>query len=431
MFVIAQPEPGSTLRLKVYMEQKHVDRAYGKLFQDLANRGDIPGFRKGKVPEWRIRRQFGEGVIDGAIYGEVLELALRGALTYGEINATQPADLDEDEEERVAKQSQPLIVEALLKVRPETRIPDYVGIELEAPDAEPTDEQLEDEIKGLQDAAAELSEVDRKEVQAGDLVEIDLRTKVEGEEDDAPARPESLIVGEGRYDPALDEPLLGQTVGETVDFDVTYPDSESMGELAGKNVSMSADIKDLRERKIPELDDDFAANAVEGATTVDELREELTKRVRDRNQDLANTVMRANAAKWLRENVTIDMPAEFMETPADLGDDAPADDARDLIKLSLACEALLEQEGVEITEDELRAEYMMLGASRGLDAAMLAGDDMGGEVQGLLRDRIVRQKATDLIAQAATPKVIPMSELMGDDDDESDAAEGSDEATEE
>ncbi len=414
------------------MEQKHVDRAYTKLFQDLANRGDIPGFRKGKVPEWRIRRQFGEGVIDGAVYGEVLEQALRGALTYGDVNPTQPADLGDEDEEPKATQSQPLTVEALFKVRPETRVPDWVGIELEAPDTEPTDEQVDEEIKSLRDAAAELVDADRKEVQEGDLVEIDLRTKVEGEEGEPEARQESLIVGESRYDPPIDTHVMGHSVGETVDFEVTYPDRVGMGELAGKTVEMSADIKDLRERKVPELDDAFAATAVDGVTTVDELREELTKRVLDRNQDLANTVVRANAAKWLRENVTIDMPGGLADMPEAEMQAEGSEEGFDMIKLSFASEAVLEQQGVEVSEDELRAEYMMLGASRGMDVATLSQDEMGGEVQGLLRDRIVRQKAADVIAETATRKVIPMSELLGRDDaDEADASDGSDEATEE
>ena len=225
---------------------------------------------------------------------------------------------------------------------------------------------------------------------------------------------------------------MGHSVGETVDFEVTYPDRVGMGELAGKTVEMSADIKDLRERKVPELDDAFAATAVDGVTTVDELREELTKRVLDRNQDLANTVVRANAAKWLRENVTIDMPGGLADMPEAEMQAEGSEEGFDMIKLSFASEAVLEQQGVEVSEDELRAEYMMLGASRGMDVATLSQDEMGGEVQGLLRDRIVRQKAADVIAETATRKVIPMSELLGRDDaDEADASDGSDEATEE
>lgn len=438
MFVIAEPELGSKLRLRVYMERKYTDRAYQKLLSDLANRGDIPGFRKGKVPAWRVRRQYGDDVIDGAIYGDLLEQALRGALSYGDLHPTRPADFGEEDEERKAEEGRPVTIEAMLQVRPETRIPDWQGIELEAPDIEPTEEQIEEEVTGLQDAAADLVEVERTEVQKGDLVEIDLRTKVEGEEGEPEERQESLVVGEGRYDPALDEHIMGHSVGETVEFTVEYPDRPGMSDLAGMSVGMWADIKGLRERHVPEVDDEFAAKAIEGCSSADELRTEVASRVRARNSNLADTILRANAAKWMQENVRIDLPEELTKRSAEMAaesDEAAegdADDAMSMVALAFACEALLEQEGVEVAEDEVRAEYMAMGAAQGLGAAALATDDMLPEIAGLLRDRIVRQKATDLIGQAATRKVVPMSELLGEsDEEEPDASEGSEESTEE
>jgi trigger factor len=417
LFAIAQPEPGAKLRLRIYIEQKHVDRAYQTLFQDLMNRGNIAGFRKGKVPLWRIRREYGPKAIDGAVYGELMEQALRCVLTYGNAHPLAPVDFEDEEDARLAVENQPLTTDALvMQIQPEVRVPSFEGIELKTPEIEPTDDELENELKRLQDAAAQLVEVERKDVQKGDQIEIVMRTKVEGEEGEPEARDESLIVGEDRYDPAIDAQLLGHSVGETVEFTTEYPDRRGHGSLAGKTVHFVVDIKDLRERKVPALDDEFAKQAIEGCQSLDALREEVKQRLRREHETLAGQVLRGQAVRWLRTNVRLDLPEAFLKEvareTADPGpDDETADDALQAIRAAFACEAVLAEKGVEITDDEVRAAYMAFGAGRGLDPAILAGDRIDDRIGRMFREQLVTRKAADIMAQAATKKVVPLSEL--------------------
>jgi trigger factor len=418
LFAIVQPEPGSKVRLRIHVEQKHVDRAYQKLFQDLIDRGNIPGFRKGKVPLWRIRREYGPKAIDGAVYGDLMERALRCVLTYGELPVTRPVEREDEEDEddgRLAQENQPLESDTLeWYIQPEVRIPPYEGIELTAPETEPTDEEIDNELKRLQDAAADLVEVERKEVQPGDQVEIVMSTRVEGEEGEPEAEDESLIVGEDRYDPPIDTHLLGHSVGETVEFAVDYPDRSGFGRLAGKTVQVTADIKDLRERRVPALDAEFAGKAVEGCESVEALREEVVQRLRREHEELAEQVMREGAIRWLGNNARVDLPQALLdraERDVAAEDESLAGDTARTLSLVFTCEALLAEKGVEVSEAELRQAYMAFGASRGLDPSLLAGDAMPREVEGLFRDGIVRRKAGEIVAEVATRKVVPLSEL--------------------
>lgn len=433
LFAIAQPEPGAKLRLRIYIEQKHVDRAYHTLFQDLMNRGNIAGFRKGKVPLWRVRREYGPKAIDGSVYGELMEQALRCVLTYGNAHPLAPVEFEEEEDMRLAEENRPLTTEALvMPVQPEVRIPSLESLELKTPELEPTEEEVGKELKRLQDAAAELVGVERKEVQKGDQVEIVMRTKVEGEEREPEEQDESVIVGEERYDPAIDAQLLGHSVGETVEFTLDYPDQRSHGSLAGKTVHFVVDIKDLRERKVPALDDEFAKTAIEGCESVEALREEVKQRLRGEHERLAEQVLRGQAVRWLRDHVRVDLPEAFLEeVEKELADEGPegetAEDALRAVRGSFACEAVLAERGVEVADDEVRAAYMAFGASRGMDPSVLARDRIDGRIGRMFREQLVTRKAGDIVAEAATKKVVPLSELA----EELEAAEApSDEPTE-
>lgn len=430
MFAIAKPEAGSLLRVNIYIEQKHVDRAYARLFEDLINRGNIPGFRKGKVPIWRIRREYGRKAIDGAVYGELMEQALRCVLTYGDLSLIAQPDFQNEEDERLAEEGKPLTSDALvLPVKSEVRIPSLKNVEFKTPEIEPTPEEVDEEIRALQEAATELVDVERTDVQPGDQVEIKMRAQVEGESEPE-EREETLIVGEGRYDPALDEPLIGHKVGETVQFTVDYPDNPSMEDLAGKRVQITAEIKATRARKVPPLDDEFAAKAMEGCSSVEALREEVKQQIRRRREAMAKAVLREQVVRWLEENVRVDIPQGLVNALTQ-GEMKDREDSLKSLRTTLACEEILAQHGVEVTEAEMRQAYIAFGARAGVEPSVLAKDVLDRRTSSVFRGALVLEKAADLIAQAATKKVVPLSELTEImERAESETDRGADERTE-
>lgn len=415
MYVIAKPELGSKVRLQFHVERRRVDQAYQRLYDSLSDRGDIPGFRKGKVPAWRIRRQYGDEAVDGVVFGELMEEAFGSLLLYGDIKPVEIADFGDDEK-RQAKPGQALEADAVVRVRPDTRIPDITNIEVKVPDTKPTEEQIEEQLRELRDAAAEIVPVEDREVREGDLVEVKLRAKVEGEEEEE-ERDEAFIVGEDRYDPALDRNLLGHRVGETVEFTAEYPDKLTMGDLAGKSVEMAATINAISERHVPEIDDAFAAQAAE-ASSVNELKEKVAEQVRQRNQELADRVLRNGVARWIVDNIRVDLPESIRERSEDAEDELPEEmediDAEEVVKLSLACDTVLADRGISVGEADIMQEYVRTGVAHGLSPEDLMSDEIPAEIFPLLRERVVRRKAIDIVAEAATAKPVPLSEFLED-----------------
>ena len=416
MYAIAEPELGSKLRLKIFVPKAAVDKAYQKLYQDISQRGSVPGFRPGHVPAWRARRHFGAELCDQAVMSDLLQESIEKALTYGELNALEPPGFDD---EMSATEGQPVEVEPTLIVRPEVHLPALEGIEIEVPDPEPTAEQIDLAIRELRDAATETVEVERKEVQQGDLVDVTLKTAVEGEEEEEEdEREESFIVGESRYDPAIDEPLLGHSVGDTVEFPIEYPKKRSMGALAGKTVAMTMAITGLRERQVPDLNDEFAAQAAEVAD-VAALREKVAEQVRRENEEVAQAVLEARAARWLREHLHLDLPGAFREEVA--AETEEAEDALGSISVYLACQEILQAQGGEVSDDEVRAEYVAAGTQAGLKPETLAKEELPKDIISQIRERLIRRRALAIVGQAATRTVVPWPDFMRKSDELSDA----------
>jgi len=197
-------------------------------------------------------------------------------------------------------------------------------------------------------------------------------------------------------------------------------------------VHFVVDIKDLRERKVPALDDEFAKQAIEGCESVEALREEVAQRLRREHERLAEQVLRGQAARWLGRNVRVDLPEVFLKEIAEgTTDEDPeeesTDEALQSIRVAFACETILAERGIEVSDDELRAAYMAFGASRGLDPSLLAGDRIDDRVGRMFREQLVTRKAADIVAEAATKKTVPLSELA---EELEEAAESSDEHTE-
>ncbi len=417
MYVIAEPELGSKLRLKIFVPKAAVDKAYQKLYQDISDRGSVPGFRPGHVPAWRARRHYGAELCDQAVMSDLLQESLEKAVTYGELNALEAPGF---EDEMAATEGQPVEVDSTLIVRPEVHLPALEGIEIEVPDPEPTAEQIDLAIRELQDAATETVEVERKELQKGDLVDVTLKTAVEGEEEAEreDEREESFIVGESRYDPAIDEPLLGHSVGDTVEFPIAYPTKRSMGALAGKTVAMTMAITGLRERQVPDLNDEFAAQAAEVAD-VAALREKVAAQVRRENEEVAQAVLEARGARWLRERLHVDLPGSFHEEVAAESEDE-AEDALGSIKVYLACQEILQAEGGDVSDDEVRAEWVAAGTQAGLKAETLAKEELPKDIISQIRERLIRRRALAIVGQAATRTVVPWPEFMRKSDELSD-----------
>jgi trigger factor len=243
-----------------------LDAAYKKIGGQVS----IPGFRKGRVPPRIIDQRFGrEVVLEEAVsealprfYGQAVEENDVHALGQPEVDVTDLAD------------GQHLRFTAEVDVRPEFDLPDYDGLEVTVDDAEVTDAEIDEQLGGLRERFATLTGVDRAAAD-GDFVSIDLSALVDGEAvDDLTAKGLSYQVGQGSLLDGLDEAIVGLSADGTRDFSTALVG----GDHAGKDATVTVELKSVKERELPELDDEFAQTASE-FDTLDELRADVRTRL--------------------------------------------------------------------------------------------------------------------------------------------------------
>ncbi len=400
---------------------KDLDAAYRKVSRSVS----IPGFRKGKVPRTIIDAQIGqdavlEEFVRDSLYGYYLD-----AVKEHDLAPVTDPDIDLDD----VDEAKPLKFTAEIEVRPRLELAEsgYKGLKVEKPATEVTDEEVEENLGRLRERFAELEVVERPAT-AGDYVVVDLRATLNGEEVEEATRPDALYeVGSGLFTPTLDEELAGKRKGDILKFNDVLP--EGIGERGGQEVSFTVLLKEVKGKKLPEANDEFAKLASE-FDTLDELTADLRTRLEELKEREATQVLRDRALDALIETIEVDLPDTLVEhetehrvenareraeragltleqmlemqgwDEARLRSDA-LDHAIRAIKADLALEAIARAEEFEVTPEEIATEINALAQLSGQDAKALAKRlNATGQVTSIAGD-IIRSKALDLLIEHA------------------------------
>ncbi|HEY7660009.1 MAG TPA: trigger factor [Actinomycetota bacterium] len=420
-------EPTDTHTVKLTVEippeefGKDLDRAYRRIAQQVR----IPGFRKGKVPRRVIDAQFGRDAVLGEFLEDSVPTYYREALREHDLAPIAEPDIElEDLEE-----GKPLVFTAVVEVRPRLKLEEdqYKGIHVEPPPVEVTDEDVDRYVDSLRDRFAELETVSRA-ARSGDFVAIDLRGTIHGEEVPEATQPDSLYtIGSGEFGPTLDEQLEGKRAGEILKFNETL--GPGAGDRAGQEVSFQVLLKEVKGKKLPEADDEFARVASE-FDSLEELRTNLREQLRTSRERAAAGELRELVLQRIIETIEVDLPdtlvdeevnhrvvhaterAEQAGTTLDQLLQAQGfdelqfrADARDhairAIKGDLVLEAVARQEDIQVTPEEIGREIGGLAAALGRDPKELAKSmDRSGQVVALAGD-IIRSKALDFLVEHA------------------------------
>jgi trigger factor len=269
--------PESRVRVQAEVAPEEVERRIQQAARELGRQMRVPGFRKGKVPPPVVIRRLGrEAVLDealrsalGAWYADAIDGA--GIAPVGEPDLDVPSELPAEGE--------PLQFSIEIGVRPAAKLGEYKGLEVGRREPTVEDPQIDEEIERLRDRLATLETVDRP-AQNGDHVVIDYVGSVDGEEfQGGTGRDQLLELGSGRLVPGFEEQLTGASAGDERTVDVTFPEDYGAPELAGKAAQFAVTVSEVKEKRLPELDDEFAAEAA-GFDTLAELREDIAGRLR-------------------------------------------------------------------------------------------------------------------------------------------------------
>src|SRR3954451_1530712 len=303
----------SRVRLDVEVPPDAVERELQRVARAAGQDMKIPGFRKGKVPPQVVIQHVGRGaLLDEAIrhgmpdwYEEAVNAAGIAAVGHPKVDV---GDVP-------ASKGEPLTFTVEVAVRPKATLGDWKGVEAARREPEAPDEAVDAEVGRLREALASLEPVER-EAQAGDFVVLDYTGYVDDEAfQGGEGRGQTIELGAGRLIPGFEDQLIGAKAGEERTLTVKFPDDYGAEELAGKEARFETSVKEVREKRMPELDDEFALQAG-GFDTLDELREDIARRIREADERRAHDEFREAALDAVVEKARIDIPQDVVHGKA-------------------------------------------------------------------------------------------------------------------
>jgi trigger factor len=420
--------PESRVRVEAEVPAAEVEQRVERTARQLARDMRVPGFRKGKVPPQVIVRRIGrEAVLDEAVRGAIGDWYADAIDAAGIVPVGEPKlDLGD-----LPPAGEPLAFSIEIGVRPTAELGDYKGLEVGRREPAVDDERVSHELEHVRERLAKLEPVDRAAKQ-GDFVVIDYRGTLDGEPfDGGEGRDQTIELGGGRLIPGFEEGLTGAKPGEERTIDVTFPDDYGAEHLAGKPAQFAVTVKEVREKQLPELDDELASDAA-GFDTLDELRQDIRTRLAEADERAIDAEFREAVLDAAVANATVAVPDALVEARATelwdqtlrslqrrgLSKDAylqisgkseqeiveeAKPDAEQALRREAVLAAVVEAEGIEPGDDELAAalehtaQHENVTSQRLLERVRKAG---GLEA---LRDDVATRKALDLLVEQAKP----------------------------
>ena len=370
--------PDSRVRVDVDVDPKDVEGSINRTAQQLGKDMKLPGFRKGKVPPEMVVQRLGrETVLTQALESSLGDWYERAMLDSG-VNPVGDPKLDLSD---LPDEGKPLRFSIEVAVRPRAELGEYKGLEVGREEPEVPEEAVDTEINRLREGFARLNPVDRA-ANEGDVVLIDYEGKIDGEPfEGGTAKDYLLELGEGRVLPELEKALEGTEAGDESQATVPFPDDYPAEEVAGKSAEFDVKVKEVREKELPELNDDFAAEASEFDTLAElrehisgQIREILDRQIAERFQqaaldaavakakvELPDPVVEARAAEmWRRVERSLQRqgmdPENYLQIQGKTREEMVKEarpDAEQALRREAVLEAVAEAEGIEITEEDM------------------------------------------------------------------------------
>lgn len=266
--------------LTIEVDTEKVAESIEEVYKDYAKHATVPGFRKGKAPRHLLERMIDQESLKRSAIENMVGEAYYEAIKQEDIHPYTDPEIDIVQYEP----GKPFIFKANVPLPPKVELGDYKGIEVERRTVEITDEDVDAQVKYLQDSRATTDKVEGRGIGPNDIVIAELSSGPQGEEKSEPKR---SLIQMGSNIPGFDENVLGLNPGERKSFDITYPEDYSDAELAGKVFSFDVSVESLRERKVPELDDTFAKSVGE-FENMDALRADMKKHIIESAEETAD-----------------------------------------------------------------------------------------------------------------------------------------------
>ncbi|PSI17007.1 trigger factor [Listeria monocytogenes] len=427
MSVKWEKQEGNVGKLTFEIEQEKAKEGLDRAFVKVRKTLNVPGFRKGKVPRQIFNQRFGEE----ALFQDALDILLPEVYSAAIDEAgIDPVDTPQVNIESMEK-GETWVLTAEVTVKPEVKLGDYKGLEVEKRETELTTEELEAELKQLQERQAELVVKEDAPAENGDTVILDFEGFKDGVAfEGGQAENHSLELGSGQFIPGFEEKLVGLKAGDEADIELTFPEEYHAEDLAGQPVVFKVKLHEIKTKEVPALDDELAKDIDEEVETLDELKEKISKRLQEAKEESVAQAKQEEVIAKAVENAEVDIPHAMVHHEADhlmnhFAQDLQAQgltpelyyqftgqteeamhaqmekDAEKRVKMNLVLEAIAEAENIEPTEEAIDEEISTLAEKYGMekDAVRAALGDMS-ELKSDLKIR----KAIDVLLDSAVEK---------------------------
>lgn len=430
-----------TGQIEFTIERATIEEGLDRAFKKIRGRLNVPGFRKGKVPRKLFNKMYGEEALYEDALNDLLPRAYQKALAELEdedFKLVGEPSIDIKSMEKDADWE--IIAEVPLK--PEVTLGDYKNIEVTKQDRTVTDEDVADELESRRQRAVELALKDDA-AEEGDTVVIDFEGYKDGEKfDGGSAENHSLELGSGQFIPGFEDQLIGAKSGDEKDVEVTFPEEYGAEELAGQDVVFKVVVHEVKEKRVPELDDEFAKDVDDEVETLDELKDKIRQQLEKSKDRAATEATDDEAIQKAVENAEVpEIPEAMIDEEVDrqfnlfinnlqqqgiskdqymsmIGTSEQElrnqfrNEADFNVKTNLVLEAIAKAENIDVTTEDIDAEIKDLAEQYGMEEDRVRGILS----EDLLKHDISLKKSIDLITTTAEEVLEPVE--ASDEDSE-------------
>lgn len=412
-------------KLTVEVSAEDFKAAIKKAFNKNKNRFSIPGFRKGKAPQAMIEKMYGEGVF----YEDAADEAINAS--YAEAMKESGLDIVSRPEVTIEKigKDEPFVYSALVAVKPEVTLGQYKGVEVEKADASVSAEDVEAELKKVQEQNARLLTVEDRGVEDGDQTVIDFEGFVDGKGfEGGKAEDYPLTIGSHSFIDTFEEQLIGKKIGEECEVNVTFPTEYHAADLAGKPATFKVTVKEIKVKELPELNDEFASEVSE-FDTLDEYKKDVEKKLAEkkeieansRNEDAvvakvvenasmeipdkmidaqAENMVQDMARRMQSQGLSLDMYLKYTGMTVEQMKEQARPDAEKRIRTRLVLEAVAQAENIQISDEKVDEEVAKMAEAYKMEVDKLKSYMSESDIKQMKEDLAV-QKAVDLLVAEA------------------------------
>lgn len=407
------------LLLEVTPEELNL--AINEVYRRESKRMNVPGFRKGKAPRAFIEKYYGEDVFFQAAVDHLYNPMMNAAIEQSELEVV---GVNSYSIEKISKE-EGIEAKLTVTVQPEVKIDGYKGIEVVKESVEPTAEEIDSEIERVRQRNSRVVTVEDRAAEDGDIVVIDFDGYTDGKQfDGGKAENFDLTLGSGQFIPGFEEQVVGHNVDDEFDVKVKFPEDYHAEELKGKDATFKIKLHEIKHRELPDVDDEFVKDVSE-FDTLEEYRKDLENSIRTRKEHAAETSTEQQLIKAIVDKVEADVPQMMIDREVDeiinsfdmqLRDQGMnletylkytqgtvealqeqyRERAEQQVKVRLGLAKIAEQEGLEVTDEEIEAEYKKVADAYGMPIenvkAMVRSKDISKDV--------ANQKAMDLVKES-------------------------------